>query len=124
MLDECQGIDSFYELFVSTELPNNELTSIHTRDLPSGGSRISCWGVLTRWGGTDLRRIHFSGKTYAKMKEMDPVGGHALVAPPGSANASATPALVTLNEQQVGVYVPKKKFIGVLRKYILPGDLQ
>ena len=28
---ECQG---FYELFVSTELPNNELTSIHTHDLP------------------------------------------------------------------------------------------
>ena len=30
----CQGIDSFYELFVSTKLPNNELTSIHTHDLP------------------------------------------------------------------------------------------
>ena len=30
----CQGIDSFYELFAITELPNNELTSIHTRDLP------------------------------------------------------------------------------------------
>ena len=29
--DNCQG---FSELFVSTELPNNELTSIHTRDLP------------------------------------------------------------------------------------------
>ena len=27
----CQG---FSELFVSTELPNNELTSIHTPDLP------------------------------------------------------------------------------------------
>ena len=29
----CQGIDSFYELFAITEFPNNELTSIHTRDL-------------------------------------------------------------------------------------------
>ena len=26
-------------------------------------------------GGADLRRVHFSAKTYAKMKEMDPVGG-------------------------------------------------
>ena len=30
----CQGIDSFYELLAITELPNNELTGIHTRDLP------------------------------------------------------------------------------------------
>ena len=29
----CQGIDSFYELLAITELPNNELTSIHTHDL-------------------------------------------------------------------------------------------
>ena len=26
-------------------------------------------------GGADLRRVHFLAKTYAKMKEMDPVGG-------------------------------------------------
>ena len=40
-------------------------------------------------GGTDLRHIHFSAKTYVKMKEMDPVGGggHAPAAtPPGFAN--------------------------------------
>ena len=30
----CQGIDSFYKLLAITKLPNNELTSIHTRDLP------------------------------------------------------------------------------------------
>ena len=28
-------------------------------------------------GGADLRCIHFSAKTYAKMKEMDPVEGGA-----------------------------------------------
>ena len=33
-------------------------------------------------GGTDLRRIHFSLKTYAKTKEMDPVGGGAPAVPP------------------------------------------
>ena len=26
-------------------------------------------------GGVNLRRVHFSAKTYAKMKEIDPVGG-------------------------------------------------
>ena len=26
-------------------------------------------------GGADLRRGHFSAKTYAKTKELDPVGG-------------------------------------------------
>ena len=31
----CQGIDLFYELLAITKLPNNELTSIHTHDLPS-----------------------------------------------------------------------------------------
>ena len=29
-----KGCQEFSELFISTELPNNELTSIHTRDLP------------------------------------------------------------------------------------------
>ena len=44
-------------------------------------------GSLTCWGGANLRYIHFSAKTYAKTKEIDPVeevraGG----GPPGSAN--------------------------------------
>ena len=45
-------------------------------------------GVLSRRGGIDLRRGCFLVKTYAKMKELDPVGGaHAGSAPPpGSAN--------------------------------------
>ena len=30
LLVVCQGIDSFYELLAITELPNKELTSIHT----------------------------------------------------------------------------------------------
>ena len=29
-----QGIDSFCELLTITKLPNNELTGIHTHDLP------------------------------------------------------------------------------------------
>ena len=54
--------------------------------LVSGRSRISHWGALTRWGGTNLQRIHFSAKTYAKTKEIDPVVGRAPAVPPGSAN--------------------------------------
>ena len=38
-------------------------------------------------GGTNLQRVHFLGKTYVKMKEIDPVGGgRAAAPPPGSAN--------------------------------------
>ena len=65
-------------------------SSIWTR--ASGGSRISRWGV----GGANLRCGHFSAKTCVKTKELDPVGGggHAPVAPPGSANASSSVTLV------------------------------
>ena len=38
-------------------------------------------------GGIDLQHGCFSAKTYAKMKELDPVGG-APAAPPGSANGN------------------------------------
>ena len=35
-------------------------------------------GAPTRWGGgANLRCVHFLAKTYAKMKEIDPVGGGA-----------------------------------------------
>ena len=45
-------------------------------------------GAPTRWGGTNLRHVHFLAKTYAKTKEIDPVGGaRAAVPPPGSTNA-------------------------------------
>ena len=47
-----------------------------TINISSGGSRIS------RWGGDDFQRGWFSVKTYAKTKELDPVGGaHAGGAP-------------------------------------------
>ena len=60
---------------------------LHT-DL-SGGSRISRWGVPSRWGGANLRRGYFSAKMYAKTKELDPVGGRVPAAPPPrSANGS------------------------------------
>ena len=32
-------------------------------------------------GGADLRHVHLSAKTYAKMKELDPVGGRGGGAP-------------------------------------------
>ena len=48
-------------------------------------------GALTRWRGANLRRIHFSVKMYAKMKEMDPVGGGGGASgAPGSANVKGT----------------------------------
>ena len=58
------------------------------QDFPLGG-------VPTRWGGANLQRVHFSVKTYVKMKEMDPVGGGRGGAcqwcPPGTANGSYLP---------------------------------
>ena len=36
-----------------------------------GGVPIRWWGG----GGADLQCVHFLAKMYAKMKEMDPVGG-------------------------------------------------
>ena len=33
------------------------------------------WGDAEPSGGADLRRRHFSAKTYGKMKELDPIGG-------------------------------------------------
>ena len=47
------------------------------QDFPLGGGE-----------GTDLRLRHFSVKMHAKTKELDPVEGRALAAPPGSANDS------------------------------------
>ena len=38
-------------------------------------------------GGVDLRHGHFLVKMYVKMKELGPIGGHALGMPPRSANA-------------------------------------
>ena len=49
------------------------------QDFPLGGA--------DPLGGANLRGVHFSAKTYAKTKEIDPVGGaRAGGAPPGSAN--------------------------------------
>ena len=65
---------------------NNYCTDQHMKNrmmYGRGGSRIS------RWGGANLRRVHFLAKTYAKTKEIDPVGGARVPAappPPGSAN--------------------------------------
>ena len=39
------------------------------QDFPLGGGADPFGGV------TNLRHVHFSAKTYVKMKEMDPVGG-------------------------------------------------
>ena len=48
------------------------------QDFPLGGAEPL--------GGANLRCGCFLAKTYAKMKELDPIGGRTLVAPPGSAN--------------------------------------
>ena len=40
------------------------------QDFQLGGVPIRWWG-----GGADLQCVHFLAKMYAKMKEMDPVGG-------------------------------------------------
>ena len=49
---------------------------------------FSVGGAPTRWGGADLQHVHFLAKMYAKMKQLDPVGGgHVPAAPPGSATA-------------------------------------
>ena len=51
-------------------------------EVGSGRSRIFCWGGADQLGGANLRHICFSVKTNAKMKELDPVGGHVPGAPP------------------------------------------
>ena len=43
-------------------------------------------GAPSHWGGADLQCGCFLAKTYAKTKELDPVGGGAAAARPGSAN--------------------------------------
>ena len=55
----------------------------HKMSQTSGGSRISRWGGgADPLGGANLRCVHFLVKTYAKTKEMDPVGGRTGGAPP------------------------------------------
>ena len=54
-------------------LPHHNMIGVY---ISSGGSRISRWGGADPLGGgANLRCIHFSAKTYAKTKEIDPVGG-------------------------------------------------
>ena len=56
--------------------------------LPVADPGFPVGGAPSRWGGADLRCGCFLAKTYAKTKELDPVGGvHAGGSPPGSANA-------------------------------------
>ena len=56
-------------------LQNMHVHQWRIQDFPLGGY----WPI---GGDTDLRRVHFSVKTYSKMKEMDPVGRRASAAPP------------------------------------------
>ena len=56
--------------FIVVGLCGNSVLSDYDMDA-SGGSRIS------RSGGVDLRRGHFSVKMYAKTKELGPIGGGA-----------------------------------------------
>ena len=63
-----------YKVFdhCTTSYPRTNCTKLEDMDMVifSGGSRISHWG-----GGTNFRCRHFLVKTYAKMKELDPIGG-------------------------------------------------
>ena len=43
--------------------------------LPVADPGFPVGGAPTRWGGANLRCVHFSAKTYVKTKEIDPVGG-------------------------------------------------
>ena len=55
--------------------------------LPVADPGFPVGGGAEPLGGVDLQRGCFSAKTYAKMKELDPVGGGARrQRPPGSAN--------------------------------------
>ena len=62
-------------------------------------------------GGTDLRCVHFSAKTYAKMKEMDPVGGGGGGAcwqrPPGSASVNGISSPTPIIMLQMALLRPK-----------------
>ena len=51
-----------------SKLGNSGSKSVADPGFPIGG-------VPTRWGGANLQHVHFLAKTYAKTKEMDPVGG-------------------------------------------------
>ena len=78
-------------------------TSCHQwriQDFPLGGAP-------THWGGADLQYVHFSAKTYAKTKEIDPVGGRAPAAPPGSANGH-------LASIASSVFISDAKFVCIL----------
>ena len=55
---------------------NNISCTVVDPGFPVGG------GGADLLGGTNLRCVHFLAKTYAKMKEIDPVGGYVLAAPP------------------------------------------
>ena len=55
---------------VTEEVKTLDLPAVADPGFPVGGG-----GALTRWGGANLRCVHFLVKTYAKMKEIDPVGG-------------------------------------------------
>ena len=82
----------------------------------SGGSRISRLGERRPvGGGTNLRRVHFLAKTYAKTKEIDPVGGR----PPGSANEYCR-----LKTFAVFILIFFKKISLILSKYQLCGQTE
>ena len=63
---------------------------MHISSVADPGFPVGGGGAPTRWGGCNLRHIHFSTKTYAKTKEMDPFGGARRRRPPGSANDIGT----------------------------------
>ena len=66
-------------------------------------------GAETLGGVTDLRRGCFSAKTYAKMKEFDPVGGGG--APPGSANEHISDIKNLTIQQFCNIFLKMKRIL-------------
>ena len=64
------------------------------QDFPLGGA--------DPLGGANLRCIHFSAKTYVKMKEIDPVGGGG-----GGAHAVAPPWIHQCKGKCEQIYKPR-----------------
>ena len=55
-------------------------------------------------GAVDLRCRHFSVKMYPKMKELGPVGGHALGMPPRSANVRVNSLISVVSGSKVWIF--------------------
>ena len=73
-------VGSLCNLFLGSGISPASDNDHHYQPVADPGFPIG--GAPTHWGGANLQQVHFLAKMYAKMKEIGPVGGHALAAPP------------------------------------------